>query len=155
MDATLTGTGGTYYVMAQLALRGYHASCTFGNAPFVDILVAASDGSKSASFQVKTATEARRWRGHGDLREVSELQWTLGRRAAKHARTGLFYVFVDLKSLASGEIPDVYIIPSAWIREHCARWIDDPSVKWVRFHVLPGKVETFKNNWDQIAQALS
>lgn len=155
MNAPLTGTGGTYYVMAQLALKGYHASCTFGNAPFVDILVAAPDGSKSVSLQVKTATEARRWRGHGDSRAVKELQWTLGRRAAKHARTGLFYAFVDLKSFARDEVPDVYIIPSIWIKEYSAPWVDDPSVKWVRFHVSPDKVEASKNNWDQIAEALS
>jgi hypothetical protein len=138
--------------MAQLALRGYHASCTFGNAPFVDILVAAPDGTKSISLQVKTATEARRWRGQGVDRAVVELQWTLGPKAAKHARQGLFYVFVDLKSLAPAEVPDVYIVPSSWVKKYCAPWVD--NVKWVRLHVAPKDMQPFKNNWNQLAEAL-
>ena len=149
----LTGTGGTYYVMAQLALRGYHASCTFGNAPFVDILVAAPDGAKSVSLQVKTASDARRWRGRGDARVVNQLQWTLGHRLAKHARPGLFYAFVDLKSLGQGEVPDVYVVPSAWTKAYCASWVD--SVKWARLHVSPKDMAQFKNNWDRIKETLS
>jgi hypothetical protein len=149
----LTGTGGTYYVMAQLALRGYHASCTFGNAPFVDILVAAPDGAKSVSLQVKTATDARRWRGRGEAAVVKELQWTLGHRLAKHARPGLFYAFVDLKDLEEGEVPDVYVVPSAWVKTFCAPWVD--SAKWARLHVRPEDMEPFKNNWTQLKEALS
>ena len=148
----LMGTGGVYYVMSQLALRQFHASCTFGNAPFVDILVGSSDGAKSVSLQVKTARDARRWKGRGAARALRELQWTLGRKLAKHACPGLFYAFVDLKGLDHSEVPDVYIVPSAWVKTHCASWVD--RAKWVRLHVSLAKVEPFKNNWDQIARAL-
>jgi hypothetical protein len=150
----LTGTGGVYYVMAQLALRGFHASCTFGNAPFVDILVGAVDGAKTVSLQVKTAREARRWGGTREAPRVIELQWTLGRKLAKHCRSALFYVFVDLKGFKTEEVPDIYIVPSEWIKKYCEPWVD--IVKWVRFHVAPEKVEPFKNGkgWQQLSEAL-
>jgi hypothetical protein len=144
----LIGTAGTYYVMAQLAAGGYHASCTFGNAPRVDILVAAEDGHKSLSIQVKTARDARRLKNN----EVIQLQWTLGWKAAKQSYENLIYTFVDLKSLSLSEIPDVYIIPSGWVQEYCAPWVDE--VKWVRFHVSPDEVELFKNKWNLIAEYL-
>ena len=142
----LTGTAGTYYVMAQLAARGYHASCTFGNAPNVDILVASADGGRLISIQVKTANEARRGN------PVKELQWMLGLKAAKQSNPHLFFAFVDFKSLDATTPPDVYVIPSAWIKEYCASWVD--KVKWVRFHVSPQNVQQFKNNWNLIRSTL-
>jgi hypothetical protein len=148
-ESRLTGTGGTYYVMSQLAIRGFHASCTFGNAPFVDVLVASPDGHETLSIQVKTAFEARRY---DRKKELKELQWTLGWKSAKQCHAKLFLAFVDLKSISSAEMPDVYIIPSAWIRDYCAEWVD--KVKWVRFHVDPTKIGRFKNNWEQISKAL-
>jgi hypothetical protein len=57
MNSQLLGTGDTYYVMAQLALRGFHASCTFGNAPYVDVLVSTPDGHTTLSIQVKPKIE--------------------------------------------------------------------------------------------------
>jgi hypothetical protein len=147
-ESQIIGTGGTYYVMSQLAIRGYHASCTFGNAPFVDILVASHDGHKTISIQVKTARNARRWKGN----LVNELQWTLGWKSAKHSTPNLFYAFIDLKNLSDTEPPDVYIIPSTWVKDYCAPWVD--QVKWVRFHVHPDLVDPFKNKLDPIDEAL-
>jgi hypothetical protein len=149
----LIGTGGVYYVMAQLAFREFHASCTFGNAPFVDILVGAVDGAKTVSLQVKTAREARRWAGSGKDLQVKELQWTLGYKLATHSRPGLFYAFVDLKGFKAGEVPDVYIIPSEWIKTYCKPWVD--TAKWLRFHVPPDQVKSFKNCWEKLSEALS
>ena len=84
---------------------------------------------------------------------MNQLQWTLGHRLAKHARPGLFYAFVDLKSLGQGEVPDVYVVPSAWTKAYCASWVD--SVKWARLHVSPKDMAQFKNNWDRIKETLS
>lgn len=47
----------------------------------------------------------------------------------------------------------MYIVPSTWVKEYCAPWVD--TVKWVRFHVSPEDMEPFKNNWEQLAKALS
>jgi hypothetical protein len=43
-----TGTAGVYYVMYKLAARGFHASCTMGNSPSLDILVSSEDGEKAS-----------------------------------------------------------------------------------------------------------
>lgn len=149
----LIGTAGTYHVMAVLAARGFHASCTFGNAPFVDILVSSAKGDKSVAIQVKTTREARRWRGKGEKAIVKELQWALGYRAAKHTRPGLFFAFVNMKGSPLGGKPDVYLVPGTWLAEFCAPWVDKVSL--VRFHVAPDRVEPFRDNWDQLEAALA
>ena len=94
--------------MSHLALRGFHASCTFGNAPYVDVLVSAADGRRTLAIQVKTAFKATRERWQESERVPYELQWPLGRRAAKIAHPNIFFALVDLKELAATAIPDVY-----------------------------------------------
>ena len=86
-DSQLLGTAGTYYVLAELAARNCHASCTFGNARYIDVLVSARDGSKTVAVQVETAREARRFKGRGTSKRLHELQWPLGRKAAKLTTT--------------------------------------------------------------------
>ena len=60
---SLIGASGCFHVMSRLAYENIHASCTFGNAPVVDILASSVDGSKTISIQVKTANVARRTSG--------------------------------------------------------------------------------------------
>ena len=62
MNGAFISAAGTYLVMSKLAINEIHASCTFGNAPIVDIIACSSDGSKSISIQVKTAFKAKRTR---------------------------------------------------------------------------------------------
>jgi hypothetical protein len=78
-----TGTAGVYYVMYRLAAQGYHASCTIGNAPYLDILVSSENGEHNLAIQVKTTEHAMRHRGKGDLRKPHELQFPLGHKAAR------------------------------------------------------------------------
>lgn len=133
--------------MAQLAARGFHASCTFGNAPCVDILVSAKDGHKSISIQVKTAKYAERWKKD----KLVQLQSALGHKAVRQGNPGLIYAFVDLKGFSS--LPDVYFVPSEWLKnEYGGEWVN--TCKWVRFHVAPQSVERFKNRWESISELL-
>lgn len=153
VDSALLGTAGTYYVMSQLAIRGFHASCTFGNAPTVDILVSAADGSRTLAIQVKTAFDAIRYRGRGKAREPHHLEFTLGRRLAKTKQENLVVAFVDMRGVAPGEMPDVYLVPSRVIFNHCKDWVDDTG--WVRFHTTDmEQLLPFKNNWKSIAAKL-
>jgi len=152
MNSQLIGTGGTYYVMAQLALRGFHASCTFGNAPYVDVLVSAPDGHTTVSVQVKTAWYATRYKGRGEDRRPSELQWSLGYKAATTSSPNLFFAFVDLFGIEADTIPDVYIVPSKSIKSYCAPWVD--KVSWVRLHIEYEDFQQFRNNWDILLKAL-
>jgi len=153
MNPQLVGTAGTYYVMAQLAYQGFHAACTLGNAPSVDILVASEDGEHSLCLQVKATTRATRMRGRGENKAPVQLQWALGHRAAKLNSDSLFFAFVDMKDFAVPGIPDVYVVPSGYVYKHCEQWVD--QVKWVRFHVDIGEMEQFKNNWNLLKRRLT
>lgn len=152
MSSQLLGTGGTYYVMAQLALRGFHASCTFGNAPYVDVLVSAPDGHTTLSVQVKTALRATRYRGRGENRRAYELQWPIGYKAATTSNDNLFFAFVDLFGLEADTVPDVYVVPSEFVKSYCAPWVEE--VKWVRLHIPHEQFQCFRNNWEDLSEAL-
>ncbi len=151
MDTQFIAAAGTYLVMSKLALNEIHASCTFGNAPNIDILASSSDGAKSIAIQVKTAYHARRLKGRGEERKLHHLEFTLGHKAAKTNFKNLFFAFVDLDQ-DWDESPTVYIIPSKFIYEYHEGWVDD--VSWLRFHPEIGEVEQFKENWSLIKKAL-
>jgi hypothetical protein len=152
MDNQFISAAGTYFVMSQLALNEIHASCTFGNAPSVDILASSADGGKSIAIQVKTALSAKRLRGRGEEKKPHHLEWNLGYKAAKMNKENLFFAFVDLDQ-DWDESPIVYIIPSKNIYDYCEKWVD--NVSWVRFHPEIDEVEQFKENWNLIKQALT
>ena len=151
MNGQFISAAGTYFVMSRLAMNEIHASCTFGNAPNVDLLACSADGAKSISIQVKTAEYAKRWQGRGDKKVLHHLEWNLGRNAAKTFLENLFFALVDLDE--DEESPTVYIIPSKFIYEFCEDWVD--KVSWVRFHPEVTEIKEFKENWDLIKKALS
>jgi hypothetical protein len=152
MNGQFISTAGTYHVMSRLALNEIHASCTFGNAPNVDILASSADGAKSISIQVKTAYDAKRTRGRGADKKLHHLEFTLGHKAAKTDLDNLFFAFVDLDQ-GWDETPIVYIIPSKFIYEFFEGWSD--NVIWLRFHPEVDEIEEFKENWDLIKKALT
>jgi len=139
----LTGTAGVYYVMFELARRGFHAACTHGNAPTVDILVSSVDGTRRVNIQVKTSRYATRFRGRGNAKTVSKLDFTLGHAAARVNRKDLFFAFVDLTSHARLGRTDVYLIPSEFIFNWCKGWVD--QVKMVRFQPEIAVVDPYLN----------
>jgi hypothetical protein len=139
--------------MSELSARGYHASCTFGNAPHVDILVSSSDGARSIAIQVKTTAWAKRWTGkRKEGKKLTQLQWYLGRKAAKANLKDLFVVFVDFDKWSASPQTDCYVVPSAFIYEFCKSWID--SAKMVRLHISPADIERYRGAWDLIKDAL-
>jgi len=151
MNGQFISAAGTYYVMSQLAMNEIHASCTFGNAPNIDVLASSVDGAKSIAIQVKSSEYARRWRGRGGEEIVDHLEWDLGRNAAKKSLENLFFAFVDLEG--DDDYPNVYIIPSNFIYDFCKKWVDE--VSRVRFHPSVVEVEQFKDNWALLKNALT
>jgi hypothetical protein len=152
MNSQFISTAGTYYVMHKLAMNEIHASCTFGNAPNVDILASSIDGSKSISIQVKTSSCAIRWKGRGQDKKPDHLEWNLGLKAAKTSLENLFFTFVDLDDDYDGGTV-VYIVPSKFIFEYFEGWVDD--LKWVRFHIPLNEILPFKENWEIVRKALT
>ena len=109
------GQAGQFHVAYCLSVRGYHAAITLGNAPNVDILLSASDGSNLLSLQVKTSTWA-----HCPKRYGFELcQWDVGESAVGHSNANFWYAFVDLQEKTvdgyTSWNPRVYIVPSTWV----------------------------------------
>jgi len=149
----LTGTAGVYYVAYQLAARSFHAAVTYGNAPSVDLLVGFLDGAATLSLQVKASSWALRTRGRGKNKKHHHYEWDVGRKSARLAQPGLFFAFVDLKS-QSGQLPDVFIIPSEVVFHHFKPYFESKSTRW-RYHPKIEKIEQYKNNWDILRSYLN
>jgi hypothetical protein len=143
-----TGTAGVYYVMYQLAARGFHASCTMGNAPYLDILVSSEDGARSLALQVKTTEHAMRWRGRKGERKPHHLEFPLGYKGAKLNRAGVMFAFVDLAVWADRQVV-VYLVPSPKVHDFCAEWVD--KVPMVRFHPSIEWMASYREAWDQVS----
>ena len=152
MKGIFTGTAGVYYVMYQLALRGFHASCTHGNAPNLDILVSSEDGDQSLAIQVKTTEYATRFRGRGESKKPALLDFPLGYKAGRLNKANVMFAFVDLNSSSDEREVDVYLVPSPWVTDFCKNWID--SVPMVKFQPTIEAVEPFLNNWSSIAKVV-
>ncbi len=149
-----TGTAGLYYVMHRLAAEGIHAACTHGNAPHIDILASAADGSLTLAIQVKTTEHALRLKGRGEAKQPHRVEFPLGRSSAKLSQERVFFAFVDLRVHDGPEIaPDVYIYPSTVVAAHCASWVD--QVPLVRFHTLVAAAALYKNRWDILDRFLN
>ena len=83
---------------------------------------------------------------------MTQLQWYLGRKAAKANLKGLFVVFVDLDRWSKSPVTECYVVPSAFIYDYCKRWID--QVGMVRLHISPDQMEQFRGAWHLIKDAL-
>lgn len=151
------GAAGTFYVMSRLAYESVHASATFGNAPYIDIIASSEKGNKQISIQVKTAHFARRTTGRGTNKQWTGLDWALSYKAASLNIDNLFYAFVDLE----GEYTDkknnlwqltVYIIPSENLSmDICKDWKEG----YWRLQTSIKAMEPWKERWDLIKDRLS
>jgi hypothetical protein len=144
-----TGTAGVYYVMYELASRGFHASCTHGNAPYLDILVSSEDGERMLAVQVKTAKHATRHRGRGKDRKPTYLDFRMGHKAGKLNKANVLCAFVDLNIDSVSKEVVVYLVPSKWLFEFCKSWID--TVPMAMFQPTIEQVAQFRNAWGRVA----
>lgn len=101
------GAAGQYFVAYSLAVEEIHASLTLGNAPAVDLLAAASDGSNAVAIQVKTASDAYRANRYGHV----GYEWAVGSKVNPSEK--LVFAFVDFQGRR--DTPRVFIVPSAWV----------------------------------------
>jgi hypothetical protein len=47
------GSAGVFFAMASLSARGFHASITHGNAPFIDIVISSEKGENHLLLKLK------------------------------------------------------------------------------------------------------
>lgn len=146
------GAAGTYYVMSILAYECVHASATFGNAPYVDIVASSEKGDKQISIQVKTADFARRTSGRGANKRWTNLDWALSYKAASLNVENLFFAFVDIGGEHTDQNrdhwqPTGYVVPStALSTEFCKHWTE---AAW-RLKIGVDAMEPWKERWDLI-----
>jgi hypothetical protein len=154
INSKLTGTAGEHYVAYKLSCMGYVAAIPREGTPTVDILACNTDASKVLSIQVKSTDWATRTRGRGKNKKPHHLEFPLGHKAATHKSENLFFAFVDLNGLDwEAKSPDVYIVPSKYVYDHCEGWAS--GAKMVRFHISIEEIAQFKNNWKPIVSELS
>ena len=112
LESTLVGVAGEYLVAGELSLRGYIASITLRNSRGIDIIVSSSNGSQSATLQVKTNSSGKP-------------EWILNKKAETFVADNHLYVFVSLKEI--GERPNFYIVPSnvvaTFVTESHSNWL--------------------------------
>mgnify|MGYP000079148134 CR=1 FL=1 len=112
LESTLVGVAGEYLVAGELTLRGYIASITLRNSRGIDIIISSSDGSRSASIQVKTNSTGRS-------------TWMLNRKAETFEAKNHYYIFVALKGLSIR--PSFHIVPSSevahYVRTSHQEWL--------------------------------
>lgn len=94
-DKVLTGLAGEYYVLAQLAERGFTAALTLGNSKNVDIIVSSPNGKKIIRLEVETSSLPLR---HEKLFGNTRFHiWAMGEKHEKIKDRNLIYCFVVLK----------------------------------------------------------
>jgi hypothetical protein len=138
--------------MYQLAARGYHAACTHGNAPNLDVLVSSEEGDRVLAIQVKSTEYATRERGRGLDRKPAKLDFPLGHKAGKLNKPNVYFAFVDLNGNSATHEVDVYLIPSEWLFDFCKGWID--TVPMAKFQPTIQEVAQFRNAWDSVAMVV-
>src|SRR5947208_2952399 len=103
LSTSLSGAAGAYFVAAELSRRGYIATLTMRNARGIDLLVANSTATRSASIQVKTNQDSTK-------------SWILDAKVEDLIADNLFYILVNLNGQAP---PAVHVVESAIVAEYC------------------------------------
>ena len=159
MAASYTDAAGVYWVMAKLNSMGKHCAPTFRGAPHIDIMVSNENGSRSVNLQVKTARNARRYRGHAPNKVLHHCEWTMGEKCYSLNSEHVWFALVDLRDSNLDILPDVYLVPSVVIQASYNHVIEtrfggEPnSWKWKRYHPLIDELPQ-PNNWADIEALL-
>jgi hypothetical protein len=152
IPSKLTGSAGEHFVAYRLSCLGFIAALPREGSPSVDILASNTGGDRTVAIQVKSTEWASRTRGRGVNKQVAELQFPLGHHSAKTTGENLVFAFVDLRGLGTDAQPDVYLVPSQIVHDHCKSWVDNS--KMVRLHIGIEHMQEFKNNWSLISKKL-
>jgi hypothetical protein len=155
-DKVLTGLAGEYYVLAQLAERGFTAALTLGNSKNVDIIVTSPNGKKITRLEVKTSSLPLR---HEHLFGANKFYiWAMGEKHERIKDKNLAYCFVVLKG--KGVLPSFFIVPSSYVARY-VRWqhrfwlksrkqkVKDTPMR--NFRIEEGDPRGFQDNWRLLA----
>lgn len=141
------GLAGEFAVLSQLALRGYDANMTLGNAKSVDILLSHPETKTMNKLEVKTHFDNNSYRST-DFGFV-ESHWRMTGKHESIIDPTLFYCFVSIAKTTHSF--DFYIIPSVivakFIRESHRYWLGGDSKRndsQMRSFMLGKRGESYK-----------
>jgi hypothetical protein len=152
-DKTLTGLAGEYYVLAQLAHRGFIGALTLSTTKAVDILVTEPELKSVCKLEVKTTIKPpRHARLFGD--DLFFI-WAMGEKHEQRVDDRLFYCFVAMSDPTV--LPRFFIVPSAevarYVRRQHQQWlgtrkrpVEPTTMRSFRIEVSDPK--GYENNWD-------
>ena len=139
------GNAGEFYVLAQLAQRGYIAGKTDDGQTLIDIIATDPETLHSVNIQVKSSAQFGEY-------------WMTGNKARKSFKNH-WYVFVSLKS--PEEMPEFFIFHSSdvaeGVEEQHQHWLSKPMKDGSprkssdivnRFQPNPKRLETARNRWE-------
>jgi len=111
-SSVIIGAAGEFYVASYLSALGLVVALPRGGVPSSDLLVTNTDGNKTISLQIKTATQAlNRSKKYDDY-----LTWRLSTKSrGQNGCDSHWYVFVDLRGWPKskdGYSPDIYFVPA-------------------------------------------
>ena len=135
------GNAGEFYVLAQLAQRGYIAAKTDDGQTLIDVICTNPDTLQSVNIQVKTTTYKN-----------SSKRWLMSKKNERD-HDSLWYVLIELGN--ADERPDFYIFHSSVVgpavAEDHSTWISEPKANGE-----PRKDTSMRQFWptdDQLAGA--
>ncbi len=139
------GNAGEFYVLAQLAQRGYIAGKTDDGQTLIDVIATDPETLKTVNIQVKSTAQ---FTGY----------WMTGNKARKTFES-LWYVFVALK--APAEMPEFFVFHSsevaAGVEEQHQSWLAKPMKDGSprkssdivnRFQPTAERLEEARDCWD-------
>ena len=144
------GNAGEFYVLAQLAQRGYIAGKTDDGQTLIDVIATDPDTLNTVNIQVKTTRDGGQ-------------KWVMGTKNRVPYK-GLWYVFVSIKD--NHQLPDFYVFSSDEVAQSVeARyqyWLNKPqkdgsareeSKMIPRFQPDTDALERARDRWDLMFNA--
>lgn len=157
MDSTNIGIAGEFYVLAQLAQRGFVASFTLANTKGIDILVINPPRDHFIKLEVKTTDKPLR--KERLFSPDPAYAWPMSEKHETITDPRTFYCFVVLQGTST--LPLFFVVPSSYVAEYVREqhryWVrtrtelPDSSNKMRRFRIHPSDPLGFKDNWQLLA----
>jgi len=142
------GNAGEFYVLAQLAQRGYIAGKTDDGQTLIDVIATDDETLRTVNIQVKATS---------DYDKIPS--WIMSKKNEQVHET-LWYVLVEVKDEI--EMPNFYIYHSSeigpWLKNDHAYWLNIPKrngeqrkdTNMRRFRPTTEELDKHKDNWKKM-----
>lgn len=151
-DKAQIGLAGEYYVLAQLAQRGFVGALTMGHTKGIDILV--SDSQYKTLFRIEVKTTTKQPQHERLFGKKAFYTWAMSQKHETIRDDRLFYCFVYLGK--DDELPKFFIVPSkkvaAYVKSQHQQWLKSRKSKvqdtiMRRFRIPIDDPDGYLMNW--------